>query len=349
MTDAKTPAKTAKPTEGTVDDRKKRKRKTIAIGAAAAVGLGLGLLLLSSNASASSKRLKTPPSKAPGKSPEKGGGVDEGKKGGGTKGPSVDPETLPTDPKEDPTGPGDDGFNLVAPGGGGGTGPTPVGPNPGPEDLPEYYNDENPDPGKFYQVTSGGSDAKGLLNIAKRYAITSLFLAARNAGGLSVADAIEWAEANAPRSNAEIGEWADYILCTAWNDVHYGSNRVAAKNRRGPHGRGIDLVPQHADNWRRILDGRNTLRNVRLHAGGDVGTPRNESQGDKKLPLLWMPRLDDEVLWTTNGSVLRAGGPWANGASFFFPPPIVLSRSIDDPTNANLGIWGCGDGVADYG
>jgi hypothetical protein len=313
------------------------RRKKIAIGTGVGVAvLGLGALLLSRTASAGDRRVPAPPRKTP----------DKGNSGGG-KGPTIDPDTLP-DPDEDPTGPGGSDFHFVAPGGGSDPAPEPVGPDPRRGDLPDFYNDENPDPGKFYQVTAGGQDAKGLLNIARRWALTSLYLAARNAGGLSQDDAIAWAEARAPATK-DAGEWADYILCVAFNDVHYGSFRVASKNRRGPHGRGIDLVPQHADNWARILAGRNTLRNVRLHGAGEVGTPRNEGKGDKKLPLLWMPRLSDAILWESDGQVLRAAGTWADGSSYFFPPPIVMARAVDDETDAALGAWGCGEGVLEYG
>jgi len=355
-------AKTREPKKPTADDRK-RKRRNVAIG----VGAGLtgaallAVLLVSSKASASP--LEAParkkPSKKPGKAKDKkaprgggsrpSGGGDATPDGGGSKGPGGDlPDNSPrrTSPDTSPrrtspdSGP-DNSPRRTSPDN------APVGPNPRREDLPEYINDESPDPGVFYQVTAGGEDAKGLFNIARRYALASLYLAARNVGGLSQEDAIDWAEARRPGSK-KVREWADYILCVAWNDVLYGSNRVSSNNYRGPHGRGIPLSPMHADNWRRLLAGDSARRNVKLHSPGEQGTPRNVGQGDRRLPLLWMPQLDEQVLWDSDGQTLRAGGTWADGTSFFFPPPIVAWAQIDDPTGANLGAWGCGDGRVDY-
>ncbi|MGH1343781.1 MAG: hypothetical protein ACRBN8_19650 [Nannocystales bacterium] len=353
--------------KGSKADLEKARKRKIAWrigGVVGATALVAGILLFSGNAKADEgKRLKAPPRKTPEKTPKKklpktpkppktpkGGGG--GKNNGGTEGPGGGGGGKDGANRTNPDG-GNDGANRTNPDdgskdGSNRTNPKPVGPDPGPEDLPDYYNDENPDPGGFYQVTHGGEDAKGLLNIANRYALTSLFLAARNVGGLSRDEAIAWAQANAP-GPAKLREWADYILCVAWNDVHYGSFRVTSNNRRGPHGRGIPFSPMHADNWRRIREGRSTLRNVRLHSANESGTPSNLGQGDQKLPLMWMPQLDERVLWESGGKVLRAGGNWANGYSYYFPPPIVMRLSIEDPTDANLGIWGCGEGEADYG
>ena len=358
-------------TKSAPDEEKRRTRRRLAIGAGVVGTAALvGLLLLPSDASAAGKRLTPPPRKKPSSPTKSGGGglvvgpkrdsgggdSSGGDRGGGTQGPgggSTDGGQR-TNPggggqRTNPGGGDSKGGKRVNPRGGGDrTNPKPVGPNPGPEKLPDYYSDEWPDPLKFYQVTPGGEDAKGLYNIARRYALSCLYLAATEVGGLDPDEAIEWAQARSPDSS-EVREWADYILCVAWNDVHYGSLRVTANNRRGPHNRGIPLSPIHADNWRRILDGRSTLRNVRLHKAGEVGTPQNVGKGDRRLPLLWMPGLDYEVLWQSGGKTLRAGGNWANGFSYYFPPPIVMRLSVQDPTNAGLGVWGCGEGQADFG
>jgi len=227
-------------------------------------------------------------------------------------------------------------------------GTTPKGPNPKIRDLDAYYNADWPDPAKFYQV--GGQDFDGLYGIAWRWFYTCLFLAAKNAGGLDDEAAREWASARVGSKGAAQAERADFILCSAWNDIVYGSYAVAAKNRRGPHGRGIDLVPQHADNWKRIGQRKRVRRNVYLETPGTVGTPRNAGQGNAKLPLLWMPRLSDQVLWDSNGQTLKAGGSWAGGSSMVFPPPVVMNLGIDDATgSAGLSVWGCGEGEGNYG
>lgn len=227
-------------------------------------------------------------------------------------------------------------------------GSTPKGPNPKIRDLDDYYNPEWPDPGKFYPVS--GQDSDGLYGIAWRWFYTSLFLAAKNAGGLDDEAAREWAAERVGSKGAAQAERADVILCAAWNDLVYGSYAVASKNRRGPHGRGIDLVPQHADNWQRIGQRKRVRRNVYLSAPGTVGTPRNAGEGDAKLPLLWMPRLSDQVLWSSGGQTLKAGGSWADGSSMFFPPPVVMNLGVDDATDsASLSVWGCGEGEGNYG
>lgn len=229
---------------------------------------------------------------------------------------------------------------------GGGT--TPKGPNPKIRDLDRYYNAEWPDPGKFYQV--GRQDGDGFYGIAWRWFFTCLFLAAKNAGGLDDEAAREWAGARVGPKGGAQAERADFLLCAAWNDITYGSHAVAAKNRRGPHGRGIDLVPQHADNWRRIGQRKKVRRNVYMETPGTVATPRNAGKGNAKLPLLWMPRLSDRVLWDSDGRELQVAGSWADGSSFYFPPPVVMDLGIDDATSsATASVWGCGEGEGNYG
>jgi len=273
-------------------------------------------------------------------------------------GPDTDEPTPPDTPDPDPPGPQTPPLGFVAPGGGDGGGPDDLSPNPpspepeGPdpdfEHLPDFYNPDYPDPGKFYQVTAG-RDSKGLFDIAYRWRLASLFLAAKNAGGLSDDEARDWAAARVG-SNTMAGQGVavDYILCAAWNDILYGSNTVAAHNRRGPHGRGIDLVPQHAANWDLIMAEMSPIRNVRLGSPGSVGTPANVGQGSARLPLLWMPRLDDQILWDSDGQDFVAAGPWGDGSTFFFPPPVVQELGIDDRSNAGLGAWGCSAGSANY-
>lgn len=345
--------------------KKKKRNRRIAM-AAGGLTIATILLLASGDAKAQPKDPKPPgKGKAGGGGGIKGSGSTGGNTGPGGSFPG--PDDLPA-PKEDPLGPSG-GAKRTSPSDGGSGGgarrtspddggsprrtspdnPTPVGPNPDIDDLPDdYYNDEWPDPGKLYQV--GSQDSDGLYGIAWRWFYTCLFLAARNAGGLSEEAARGWANERIGSKGVAQAERADYLLCVAWNDITYGSNTVAAKNRRGPHGRGIDLVPQHANNWRRILNRQRVRRNVYLGDGGSVGTPRNAGKGDAKLPLLWMPRLDDKALWDSDGRVLQAAGNWADGSSFYHPPPSVMGLGVDDATNsAGLGVWGCGDGQQYYG
>lgn len=253
-----------------------------------------------------------------------------GKKSGGQKPRRTSPKTVSprrTSPKGDTT---------------------PKGPNPKIRDLDAYYNADWPDPAKFYPVS--GRDSGGVYGITWRWFYTCLFLAAKNAGGLDDEAAREWASERVGPKGAAQAERADFILCAAWNDIVYGSHAVASKNRRGPHGRGIDLVPQHADNWTRIGQRKRVRRNVYLETPGTVGTPRNAGQGNAKLPLLWMPRLSDQVLWDSDGQTLKAGGTWADGSSMVFPPPVVMNLGIDDATDsAELSVWGCGEGEGNYG
>ena len=261
------------------------------------------------------------------------------KKPGSGKGKGKSPK------RTNPKGPSPKRTN---PKGGKRTNPKPKGPNPKIRDLDRYYNATWPDPGKFYQV--GRQDSDGLYGIAWRWFYTCLFLAARNAGGLDDEAARAWAKDRVGPKGAAQAERADFILCVAWNDINYGSYVVAAKNRRGPHGRGIDLVPQHADNWWRIRKRKRARRNVELGQPSTTGTPRNAGQGNAKLPLLWLPRLNDRRLWESDGRKLKAAGTWSDGSSFSFPPPVVMNLGIDDATgSANLSVWGCGAGQGSYG
>lgn len=354
------------------DLAKKKRNRRIAIAAGGVLTL-TAILLTMGDAKAESKEPKEPEdpgtpggggSKVGGSGGIKGSGSTGGNTGPGGSLPDAD--DLPA-PKDDPLGPSG-GAKRTTPSDGGSGGakrtspdnsrtprrtspdtPDPVGPDPDIDELPDdFYNDEWPDPGKFYQV--GSQDADGLYGIAWRWFYTCLFLAARNAGGLSEEAARKWANERIGSKGVAQAERADYLLCVAWNDIIYGSNTVAAKNRRGPHGRGIDLVPQHANNWRRILNRQRARRNVYLGDAGTVGTPSNAGKGDAKLPLLWLPRLDDKALWDSDGQLLQAAGTWADGSSFYHPPPSVMALGVDDATgSAGLGVWGCGGGQQYYG
>lgn len=280
--------------------------------------------------------------------PSSGGKGNKGKGGGGRPGPSGPrPDAKAprrVNPSRGKASDADKGPRRTNPKGG----TTPKGPDPKIKDLDRYYNADWPDPGKFYQV--GSRDADGFYGIAWRWFYTSLFLAAKNAGGLDDEAARDWAAARVGAKGVAQAGRADFVLCAAWNDIVYGCHVVASKNRRGPHGRGIDLVPQHADNWRRIRERRRVRRNVYVGKPGTVGTPRNAGKGNAKLPLLWMPRLSDQVLWDSDGRKLEVAGSWADGSSFYFPPPSVMNLGIDDATgSASQGVWGCGEGEGSYG
>ena len=119
----------------------------------------------------------------------------------------------------------------------------------------------------------------------------------------------------------------------------------------GPHGKGIDYLPQHPANWALAMQGESMASNVFLHTPGEVGKPDNAGKGDKKYPLLWMPKLDTAALFESDGKLYPDGDPipaesgWGDGSSFYWPPPIVADRGIDDLTNSrSLGVWGCGEG-----
>ncbi len=248
------------------------------------------------------------------------------------------PADGPTPSRRNPSsGDDDDDYDPIR------VNPKPSGPDPKWKDLPRFFNPDWPDPGKFYPVASGDFQYR----IARRWLNSSLFLAAKNAGGLSDEEALDWAAARGPSGNfggPQDREAWDFILCSAINDMAYGSFRVGASNRRGPHGRGIDFNPQHADNWGRLSRRLPMRRNVRLHQAGESGTPRNAGQGDRAFPVLWMARLDDETLYRSDGRVLKAAGPWADGNNFSFPPPVVMRAGVDDATGgADLEVWGCGD------
>ena len=306
-----------------------------------------GFLAFTAGAAKSKPAKPKPGTSSKGKGSKGKGSKGKGgkKKPGGNKGPGGGGAL---DPKRANPGKGSGGKRVNPSGGGTRTNPTPKGPNPKLDDLDRYYNADWPDPGKFYQV--GRQDTDGLYGIAWRWFYTCLFLAARNAGGLDDEAARQWAQARVGAKGNAQGKHADVILCVAWNDVLYGSYVVASKNRRGPHGRGIDLVPQHAANWQRLRQGKDARRNIRLGTPGTVGTPSNVGQGDAKLPLLWMPRLDDQRLWDSDGAALKTAGTWADGSSFGFPPPVVMKRDIDDATgSATLQVWGCGSGEGNYG
>lgn len=189
--------------------------------------------------------------------------------------------------------------------------------------LPQIV-DPYPRPATFYQVKSGDFG----YGIASRFLRSAGFLAAKEIGGLDDAAANDFGKEVAKRVGLQKKVWRA-ISCNGWNDAlvtTYGWKGTSQP--LAPTGRVVRLVPQHADNLARLSNGQTPLRNMKWLTpaakgkGGGVGADSSM----RSFEQLWLPGVNLQALWDSDGTVLEfGGGEWGNsGASKKLPPPWVL-------------------------
>lgn len=222
----------------------------------------------------------------------------------------------------------------------------PVGPDP--VDISPWLNDDPtwPLPGTFYQVEGGdiflGENPGDSHSIVYSTLLSAAYHAAKTVGGVSDDEARDFAQSVA----FDEGKRLDYytlILCSPWNDAVYGTYGYGDPIGPfdSPMNRAIRLLPIHADNFERISAGLAPWRNIQI---GNAGTPGDGSGGPmddnhKSFELLWLPAINLEVLWSSNGEAITTEGmTWEDGSNMLMPPPVVAVLGAE---NVPPGTWGC--------
>lgn len=222
--------------------------------------------------------------------------------------------------------------------------PTPQPPPPIPEivdvqtktagelDLGEYpWGDEStvyvhpsaPTPSMIYQVKQGDT----MLGTVRNAAAAALALAGRE----------ELVVGMNPNSAEYKEEWAkrlreqmrDALVCGWFNDTSYGQTNTETAGGQfgmGPHGRGLNWKPRHADNVQRLKAAQLVRRTTTMSGVRDV--PAQEAQSQMAL---WIPAPNLEKLQGPKESLNFVFDlEWSNGTSALNPPPSVTVPGIED-------------------
>lgn len=210
-----------------------------------------------------------------------------------------------------------------------------------------------PEGGNFYQIRQGDIMGWGLgpgqhwNAVTYRLLSRELFLAAREAG-LDDSEALAFAAQHRGRQKNQ-NELYKAIVCAAMNDYAYGTWGYDGKiNHPGPHGRAIRLLTQHADNAGRLRAGLNMARTVSIKSPNDKGKANSNPVkaatpgGDNTYPLIWMPKTNRALLWSSKGATLQMDPEFAN------PPNWVTDRGVQDFSGSTLTKYGCGYGEIEF-
>jgi len=133
----------------------------------------------------------------------------------------------------------------------------------------------------------------------------------------------QWA-AEMSRDPSLIRAAEDLLHAAGWNDEICGSPTV---ERKGPHGRGLDLRAVHDDNAAILARGGTPRRNI--DANGRV-----VSESRRSWPLIWIPSLSAKrfgavILEGADGeAVTTEGVSWPDGTSASWPPACVSARGV---------------------
>lgn len=225
--------------------------------------------------------------------------------------------------------------------------PIPVGPGPVIPPAPiavEELEDVYPTPGRFYQVRQGDffNGTNPDHSIVYRALLSAGYLAAKNLGGFDDEAASAYARSVANNSAAR-AIYRKMILCVPFNDENYSTYGYGPNAAVGPHGRGIRLVPVHADNRARLADGLPAMRLITLGKPSDEGNLLHTGSGDD-YEYLWLPALNLSKLWaggSWDDRITSDGVTWEDGSSQFNPPPEVHTATQLLPAGVS---WGCANG-----
>jgi len=215
------------------------------------------------------------------------------------------------------------------------------GPDPALDD-PTIFNDY-PTPGTFYQVKAGNYE----LGVAKLYAASCLFLAAR-AQGMSDDEANAWASAH--NTSAVRYAAVRFFTCRPQNDMRLGTYRFkpctgaqhdGGCTHPGANGRGIRFLKTGGDSEARARAGMPWRRGPVLGNPGDSPSASTAiPSGEREYPLLWLGEPDYDALFESNGTVWQPSKvTWAGGASRADMPPRFAALGFEGVPN---GVeWGC--------
>lgn len=236
--------------------------------------------------------------------------------------------------------------------------------SPDPGDFADWIRNF-PTDGAFYQVKQGDFPGWATSGMQPKSVVQNMFgsalmLAAREFGGLNNAASLAWANARR-KSQAATNMLYNAMVCGAWNDMLYGTygycgpKGVAAKdcaptarNHPGKHGRAIRFLKQHANNLARLEQGLAPARTVGLGSPANAGDAKSKAQGSASpggktsYPLLWLPGLDRQRLWESDGQDIRFNPELA------LPPDFIWDRGVENLSDANLQAYGCDPDDSDY-
>jgi len=139
--------------------------------------------------------------------------------------------------------------------------------------------------------------------------------------------------------------YRELIVCSPWNDMLYGTYGVRPQDYKGPNGRGFRLIPKHADNLKRLIEGDEPIRNLEWGVpNGPKAQPVNTGAGFNEYELLWLPGISGSELVTPDlefGSVVTPqwlGWEWSE----IVPPRAVWDRSFITYADDNdPNVYGC--------
>jgi len=243
---------------------------------------------------------------------------------------NIDPGYAPG-PESDPMGPG--GFAQLP-----GDPAQPLPPAPADVDMSQLTSSD-PFPGRFYQVKQGDYFNKVSKEAIYNAALTQLEM---------MAPLMPQAEKNAIASSIKSDGWGTYrelIQCSPFNDMLYGTYGVGASPFKGMNGRGFRFLRKHADNYTRIDQGDEPIRNIQWGTpNGPKAQGVNAGPGFNRYELLWMPGISYPALINPNftfGAVELAQWP-AWEWSQIVPPRAVWDRGFTDLAGDNdPNVYGC--------
>jgi hypothetical protein len=228
-------------------------------------------------------------------------------------------------------------------------------PDVDPGDFADYLKNY-PTDGAFYQVKAGDFPGWATSGMQTKSVVQNMFgsalmLAAREYGGLSPEAALAWANTRR-KSTAATNMLLNAVWCSAWNDMLYGTygyqSQGVSRNHPGKHGRAIRFLKQHANNVLRLEQGLRPARTVGMGSPQTAGNAGSVAQGSASpggktsYPLLWLPGLDRERLWQSDGQDIRFDPDKA------LPPDFIWDRGIENLSDANLQAYGCDDDESGY-
>lgn len=205
-------------------------------------------------------------------------------------------------------------------------------------------------PATFHQVKAGETWL-GKSMMMTRYASSALYMAAKEVGGLDNDAALEWASSGGRNAHDAQVELAKIVACTPINDVRYGTYAIGANDIVGATGRAIRLAATATPDHDRIRAAQPMGRNVPLGKPGDPLSLSMEGVDPNfhARPFLWLPGIDLELLWQSNGYQWRPGGKWKAGTSKIAPPPAIYALGVTDYTNSSNELWGCAPWATEIG
>lgn len=202
------------------------------------------------------------------------------------------------------------------------------------------WEDPYPTPERFYQVQAGDYPLK----VAKRALFSAGFLAARDVGGLDEAAANVFA-AKVGNNGTRQFRYLDLIQCSPYNDALYGTYGGGGDQRYSGHGRTIRYLRIHPHNRGQLAAEQPPIRNQIL------GVPADKGKGNRggldpayrqAFPYLWLPPIDLQALWDSDGAVLKTDSlQWDDGSPASLPPPGFVALGIDDASGATETSFGC--------